>query len=143
MLIKTLPANFETNPVAISLVGASFGYTASTPGLSSIFTMPPLYPNAVWMALELMTYGLTVGILYALLKKRGVFGLYASLVGAMLCGRVVWGIAKAVLLGIAGKSFGISAFIAGAFLDSLLGIAVQLVVIPLIVRITEKKLRFL
>ena len=110
---------------------------------SLIFTMPPLYPNAVWMALELMTYGLTVGILYALLKKRGVFGLYASLVGAMLCGRVVWGIAKAVLLGIAGKSFGISAFIAGAFLDSLLGIAIQLVVIPLVVRITEKKLRFL
>ena len=105
---------------------------------SLIFTMPPIYPNAVWMAFELFAYGLTFGIFYSILKKRGVIGIYTSLIGAMLSGRVVWGIAKAILLGVAGKSFGISAFVAGAFVDSLLGIVIQILLIPILVRIVER-----
>ena len=105
---------------------------------SLIFTMPPIYPNAVWMAFELLTYGLTFGIFYSILKKRGVIGIYTSLIGAMLSGRVVWGIAKAILLGVAGKSFGISAFVAGAFVDSLLGIVIQILLIPILIRIVER-----
>lgn len=105
---------------------------------SVIFSMPPLYPNAVWMACELATYGGTIGFAYARLKKFSVARLYACLVFSMLCGRVVWGIAKAVLLGVGGKSFTIQAFIAGGLLDALPGIALQLILIPLIMSVFRK-----
>lgn len=105
---------------------------------SIIFSVPPIYPNAVWMSLELLTYGLTVGILYSFLKKLGLVGIYVSLIVAMLSGRAVWGISKAILLGIGGSTFGIEAFVAGAFLDSFLGIIIQLLVIPLSIRALEK-----
>ena len=101
--------------------------------------MPPLYPTAVWMSLELLTYGCVCGILYSLFKKRGVIGIYISLVGAMLCGRVVWGIAKAILLGISDKPFGISAFVMGAFVDAVPGIIIQLILIPLILAVIRYK----
>ena len=105
---------------------------------SIMFGMPPIYPNAVWMAAELMTYGMISGILYSLLKKTKLFGIYVSLIGAMLSGRVVWGITKPVLLGAAGKSFTIVAFITGGFVDALLGIVIQLILIPLVVALYEK-----
>ena len=35
-----------------------------------LFGMPPLYPNAVWMAAELATYGFIVGILYNRFFKK-------------------------------------------------------------------------
>lgn len=100
---------------------------------SLIFSMPPLYPNAVWMALELMTYGIVAGLVYSQTRKK-----YMSLIVAMLSGRIVWGIAKAVLLGVAGKSFTISAFITGGFVDAVPGIVIQLVLIPLIIKAYEK-----
>ena len=105
---------------------------------SAIFSMPPLYPNAVYMALELAAYGFVLGLLYSKRKTQKIWYLYFSLITSMVLGRVVWGIAKAVLLGLAGKTFTISAFVMGGFVDSLLGIALQLVLIPLIVKITEK-----
>ena len=37
---------------------------------SACFGMPPLYPNAVWMAAELLTYGLIIGLLYKKLPKN-------------------------------------------------------------------------
>ena len=116
-----------------ALVGFLLPFTRSL-----IFSMPPIYPNAVWMAFELLTYGLTFGIFYSILKNRGIIGTYISLICAMLSGRVVWGIAKAILLGVAGKSFGISAFIAGAFIDSLAGIIIQIILIPVLLRIVER-----
>ena len=42
---------------------------------SLLFHMPPIYPNAVWMALELATYGFVLGLLYNKIsnKKRTVY----------------------------------------------------------------------
>ena len=37
---------------------------------SFIFGMPPLYPNAVWMSLELAAYGLIIALVYRLFKKK-------------------------------------------------------------------------
>ncbi len=124
------------------ICGWQYGITvgAIVPFLRSLmFGMPPLYPTAVWMSIELLTYGCISGLLYSLLKKRGVIGIYISLIGAMLCGRVVWGIAKAILLGISDKPFGISAFIMGAFVDAVPGIIIQLVLIPMIVCAIDHK----
>ena len=37
---------------------------------SVIFGMPPIYPNAVWMALELAAYGAVIGLVYLCFKKK-------------------------------------------------------------------------
>lgn len=98
-----------------------------------IFGMPPIYPNAIWMSFELAAYGLVIGWMYIHIKGEYLKRIYISLVTAMLAGRVVWGITKALLLGIGGKPFGIVAFVTGGFLDALPGIVVQLILIPLII----------
>jgi hypothetical protein len=51
---------------------------------------------------------------------------------SMLAGRVVWGVAEVILLGIGGGAFTFSAFIAGAFAKAVPGIIIQLVLIPTI-----------
>ncbi len=101
-----------------------------------LFGMPPLYPNALWMAAELATYGLTVGLLYPRLRFRG--GLPLSLVSAMLAGRIVWGITKAALLGVGEGGFTLAAFWVGGFLDAIPGIVLQLLLIPPIVALARK-----
>ena len=103
-----------------------------------IFSMPPIYPNAVWMALELCTYGFVIGLLYDLFKQKNIKAIYISLIGSMLCGRIVWGISKALLLGLKGKAFTFAAFITGGFADALPGIVLQLILIPLIVEIVKR-----
>ena len=117
--------------------GAAVGFIL--PFLRALtFGMPPLYPNAVWMACELATYGLVIGWMYARGTRRGEGYLYACLACSMLSGRIVWGIAKAVLLGIGGKPFPMLAFLTGGFLDAIPGIVLQFVLIPLIMRLVKQ-----
>lgn len=97
---------------------------------SLLFGMPPLYPVAVAMTFELATYGFVSGFLYNRSRWQCVIALYRSMVAAMLAGRVVWGAAEVVLLGVAGNAFTWQAFMAGAFLNAIPGIAVQLILIP-------------
>ena len=108
---------------------------------SLFFGMPPIYPNAVWMALELATYGFVIGFLYSLKKKYSRIYLFFCLITSMIVGRIVWGMAKAALLGIAGKPFGLEAFIVGGFLDAMPGIILQLILVPLTVEILERRKR--
>lgn len=109
------------------------------PFLRSVtFGMPPIYPNAVWMAVELATYGFVVGFMYFKLHRKNIFGIYISLITAMLLGRVAWGIAKTILLGLNGKPFSFSLFITGGFIDAVPGIILQLILIPPIVQIVTK-----
>ena len=102
---------------------------------SFIFGMPPLYPNAVWMSLELAAYGLIIALVYRLFKKKGYLALYVSLISSMLIGRIVWGISKAILLGVADKPFPFQAFLVGGFIDAFPGIIAQLILVPNIIRI--------
>ncbi len=106
---------------------------------SLISSMPPIYPNAIWMALELATYGFVAGYMYRIKKNPSMGYTYICLVTAMLAGRIVWGITKAGLLGIGGKSFGVGAFIAGGFVDAVPGIVIQLVLIPLLLKVLKKE----
>ena len=105
---------------------------------SVVFGMPPIYPSAVWMALELATYGFVIGFLYYKIKLKNIKGVYISLISAMLLGRVVWGISKAILLGVSGKAFTVSMFLVGGFTDAALGIILQLVLIPTIMAVITK-----
>ncbi len=99
---------------------------------SSVFSMPPVYPNAVWMSLELATYGFVIGLLYRKSRSRRLGHLYLCLIASMISGRVVWGVAKAILLGLGDKPFTSEAFIVGGFIDAIPGIILQLILIPAI-----------
>ena len=93
------------------------------------------------MAFELLTYGLIAGLMHRLLPKRRGY-IYLSLVIAMIVGRLVWGAASFVCLGVSGGGFTFSAFLAGAVTGALPGIAVQIVLVPLLVMLLESP-RFL
>ncbi len=134
MHLTVMLCGFFCGPVYAGAVGFL------TPVLKSVLTsMPPIYPNAIWMSAELLTYGICVGLFYKIFKKNGVLGIYLSLIPSMLIGRIVWGVCKAILLGSAGKTFTIAMFISGGFTDAFLGIAIQLLLIPIIVNIFKKE----
>ena len=101
-----------------------------------MFSMPPM-PGCISMAFELAAYGLVVGLLYKRLGQ-GMKGVYGSLLCAMVAGRLVWGVAQMVILGLSGGSFPLSAFVAGAVTSAIPGIVLQLVLVPLLVRALEK-----
>lgn len=104
---------------------------------SLMFGMPNLYPTAVAMTFELAAYGFFSGLLYSKLPKKPRY-VYISLVGAMVLGRVVWGAAQAVLLGLGGSSFGMSAFVAGAITGAVPGMIAQIVLVPAIVMALDR-----
>ena len=119
--------------------GLTVGFVA--PLLRSlILGMPPLFPTAICMALELATYGAVAGFLYRHLPHRKAY-IYVSLILAMLVGRVVWGGAMFMVLGISGGAFTFSAFVAGAFTNAIPGIIVQIVLIPLLVMVLPRSLK--
>jgi thiamine transporter ThiT len=94
--------------------------------------MPPLFPKAFCMAFELAAYGAFSGFMHKILPKKKPF-VYCSLLAAMALGRLVWGAAMFVCVGIGGGSFTFAAFLAGAFTNAIPGIIVQIVLIPILV----------
>lgn len=97
---------------------------------SAIFGMPVLFPGATAMALELMTYGLVAGLLYNRSRWQCVISLYRSILIAMVAGRAVWGAVQMLQSGLTGGSFTLQIFAAGAVLNAIPGILVQLILIP-------------
>ena len=102
-----------------------------------LFGMPPVMPTGVAMCFELGVYGMTAGLLYRALPNKK-FCVYLSLIGAMLAGRVVWGVVRVLLYGLGQSAFGWQAFLSGAFLNAFPGIIVQIVLIPVIVLVLKK-----
>ena len=101
------------------------------------FSMPPVYV-AIAMTFELATYGFVAGFLYSRARKQGIVALYCSMIIAMLAGRLIWGAAQIVILGLQGNAFTWQAFMAGAFVNAVPGIIVQLVLIPAIMFALDK-----
>lgn len=99
---------------------------------SVIFTMPVMFPTAICMAFELGVYGCVAGAMYKALPKN-LFSTILSLVTAMIAGRLVWGAARFVCAGLSTAEFPLSAFWAGAVINAIPGIILQLVLIPVIV----------
>ena len=95
-----------------------------------LFGMPPIFPTGVAMAFELMTYGLLSGLLYSRARWHCVLSLYRCLIAAMIGGRVVWGVVRVLLTGVASEPFTWQMFLSGAFLTAIPGIILQLVFIP-------------
>jgi len=99
---------------------------------SAIFGMPLMSPSAIAMSIELLAYGFFAGLLYEIFPKKIPY-IYASLIISMLIGRIVWGGAMLLIAGVSETSFSFSAFLAGAFTSSILGIIVHILIIPLVV----------
>lgn len=101
-----------------------------TPVLSSLLTgMPPLVPMLPIMFFELGAYGLVS----SLMKKNFKMSDILSLVIAMIVGRIVAGLTVFVLVNLfTFKLPGPVAFIEGAIVTGLPGIAIQIVAIPLL-----------
>ena len=100
-------------------------------GLGVGFALPLI--RSLLIGIELAVYGLVVGILYWRSHRQNIISLYCSMILAMIAGRVVWGIAQIVLLGFGGTQFTWQMFIAGALIDAIPGIILQLVLIPAII----------
>ncbi|MDR0841615.1 MAG: ECF transporter S component [Christensenellaceae bacterium] len=140
-LFHVIPNGYVLSPMHIPVLLCGFlcgwpyalavGFVA--PFLSFALTqMPPLFPTGVAMAFELAAYGVAVSLLYARLPKK-VGSIYASLLLAMLIGRVAWGLVRWLLSGLAGSAFTFSAFMSGAFLTALPAIVLHIVLVPLLV----------
>lgn len=151
LLLPTITGNIQSLgvnllpmhlPVLIAgfILGWKYGFIVGfiTPLLRSIlFGMPPMYPIAIAMAFELGVYGLITGLLYNLLAKRKA-SIYISLIFAMLAGRLAWGVVSYILFFLQGTGFTMSMFIAGVFANSLIGIIIQLILVPIIVIALER-----
>ena len=84
----------------------------------------------------LAAYGAVVGTMHLLFPKKKPY-IYVSLLAAMIVGRIIWGAAMFVSTGIKGDTFTFAAFIAGAFVNAIPGIIIQIVLIPILVMILE------
>ena len=99
---------------------------------SFMFGAPVMYPTAVAMSFELCVYGLVAGVIYQKAKRRNILVIYLSMITAMVCGRVVWGLIQLLLLGIKSQVFTFEMFVLAAFINALPGILLQLILIPAI-----------
>lgn len=127
MHIPVLLAGFLCGPWWAGAVGAA------APLLRfALFGMPPPLPTGLAMTFELLSYGVAAGLLYRLLPKKPVY-VYVSLVGAMLIGRCVWGLAASVIFTALGSPFSWAIFAAGAFTNAIPGIVLHILLIPALV----------
>ncbi len=99
--------------------------------------MPVIFPSAVCMSVELAVYGAVAGLMYKFLPKKKPF-IYVALLTAMVAGRALWGIAQLICLGFDTTKFTLTAVFTRSVLESIPGIILQIVLVPLIVMLTGK-----
>ena len=115
------------------LCGWPYGFICGLlgPAVSSLLTGMPPAAFLPPMMIECAVYGASVGLMLKYIRTGKVYiDLYASLVVAMLLGRVVSGIAKALIFT---PDLSLAAWAAASFVTALPGIAIQLLLIPLLV----------
>ena len=116
------------------ICGAPYGALCGLLGplLSSVFTMMPSAAVLPGMMVECAVYGLVTGLMLRRVHTGRIYlDLYLSLLTAMLLGRVISGVAKALLFQAGSYTF--SAWIAASFVTALPGIALQIIVLPTLV----------
>ena len=110
-----------------------------TPLLRSLlFSMPPMFPKAVAMAFELAGYGCLAGLLFRIILLKNIFRIYLSLLGAMLGGRIIYGMVCIPLMGIAKVPYSFEIFLASTVIEALPGIILQLILIPILLLALQK-----
>lgn len=106
------------------------------PIISHMLTgMPPVSPPILpLMVVELGAYGLVAGLMHRIFKKNT----YLSLIAAMAAGRTALGIAAYVMMRFFGFGINPMTYVKGAIVTGLPGIALQLVLIPVLVFMIER-----
>jgi thiamine transporter ThiT len=99
---------------------------------SLLFSMPPMFPIALAMAFELAAYGAATGLLYKILPKKNI-SIYIALLASMIFGRIIWGSVSILFYQLNGSAFTWKMFTAGALLNAIPGILIQIALIPLLV----------
>jgi len=110
------------------------------PLLSSVLTGMPPAAMLPAMMVECGTYGAVSGLVLKWLRTQNTYAdLYIALIAAMLAGRVVSGIAKALIFS---PGLAMSAWVTASFVTALPGIVIQLVFLPSVV-VTLMKARLI
>jgi niacin transporter len=108
-----------------------------TPLVSSLFTgMPPAAMLSAMLS-ELAVYGLISALLARTIRTKNIYAnVYIALLGAMLAGRIIFGILNSLIFK-AGE-YSAQIWLASAFVTALPGIIVQLILIPGVVIALQK-----
>jgi len=133
MHLPVLLAGFIAGPWSGLVVGLL------APLLSHLLTgMPPSYAVPL-MSLELPIYGFIAGICYNRLRLN----IYLALIVAMIFGRVMFGLGLFVLGRFMDLPYSAAQFFStgGALISGLPGIAIQIVLIPVIVAAVKRQRR--
>lgn len=120
------------------ICGWPFGFVCGLMGplLSSVLTGMPGPAYLPPMMVECATYGLVSGLVLKYVHTRKTYGdLYIALICAMIAGRVVAGVAKALIFT---PGLALSAWVASSFVTALPGIVIQLVFLPTVVQALMK-----
>jgi hypothetical protein len=131
MHIPVMLAGFFVGPVIGLLAGIL------SPVLSSLITGMPPVPMLYFMMFELGAYGFSAGILFRKYKLNAYF----SLILSMLSGRLVYGLVLLTAVHILGISSLSNISVIGATITGLPGLAIQLVFIPAVVYLVERRLK--
>jgi len=121
------------------IIGFPYGLACGiiTPLLSSLITGMPPAAMLPAMVCELAAYGTVSSIMMRYIPVKNLFTrTYISLIGAMLVGRIFFGMVNAVIF-LAG-SYSMQMWLTTAFITALPGVAIQVVIIPLIVLALQK-----
>ena len=116
------------------ICGFPFGLLCGiiTPLLSSLLTGMPPAAYLPAMICELAVYGLVTSLLIRFVRTKSVYAnIYISLIGAMISGRIVYGILNSLIF--RAGSYSAQIWLTSAFVTALPGIVIQLILIPLIV----------
>lgn len=119
-----------------TVCGGSYGLLCGLAGplLSSLITGMPGAAMLPSMVPELMAYGLISGLLMRFVRTGKLTAdLYIALGTAMVLGRVVGGIAKALFFMGSGQAFTLAVWATSYFVSTLPGIICHLILIPLLV----------
>ncbi len=101
------------------------------PLLSSILTGMPPVAVLPGMMVECAAYGFVSGLVLKYVRTKSTYAdLYIALISAMIVGRILSGIAKALIFT---PGLALEAWIASSFVTALPGIIIQLVCLPTLV----------
>lgn len=109
------------------------------PILSSLLSSMPPMTMLVRMIPELCVYGLAGGIAMKYIRTgSAIADVYASLVIAMIAGRVVGGIATAIFFTVTSGVYSLGLWFASYFVEAVPGIVAHLILVPVLVLALRK-----
>lgn len=126
--------------IAGFILGEKYGLIVGflTPLFASVVSgLPPLFPSALIMSLELGTYGFISGLLYKQRKQN----IYLSLIVAMVLGRIIYLVGMGIVfLGGLIETYNFVDYLKTLFIISSPAIIIQVIFVPLLVKLIEKRL---